>query len=162
MAQLGDLCGALDLIREAIAQVERPGQEERWYYAETLRIKGWLLVLKGDAAGAERAYIASLDSARQQQAKSWELRTATSYARLLREKGRVAEAYELLAPLYGWFTEGFGTMDLKEAKALLDELADAQVLAVSTGLLTSGAGAESGKAPGNAGSPAASSDRNSA
>ena len=122
MAQLGDLAGALVLIDEAIAQIERPGWEERHYYAEALRIRGRLLSLKGDPAGAERAYIASLDWARTQQAKSWELRTATSYARLMRDQARAREAYELLAPVYGWFTEGFGTKDLKEAKALLDQL----------------------------------------
>ena len=124
MSQTGVLDGALHLIEEAIAQIERPGWEERWYYAETLRIKGWLLALKSDPAGAERAYVASLDWARTQRAKSWELRTATSYARLMRGQRRVAEAYELLAPVYAWFTEGFGTKDLKEAKALLDELRD--------------------------------------
>ena len=64
MAQAGDLDGALGLLDEAIAQVERPGWEERHYYAETLRIKGWLLSLKGDPAGAEQTYIASLDWAR--------------------------------------------------------------------------------------------------
>ena len=122
MAQLGDLAAALDLIDEAIAQVERPGWEERYYYAETLRIKGWLLSLNGDPEAAERAYIASLDWARRQQAKSWELRTATSYARLMRDQGRVGAAHELLAPVYGWFTEGFATKDLREAKALLEEL----------------------------------------
>jgi predicted ATPase len=123
MAQLGDLAGALQLIDEAIAQVERPGWEERHYYAEALRIKGWLMSLNGDFAAAERCYIASLDWARTQKAKSWELRTATSYARLMRDKGRAGEARGLLAPVYGWFTEGLGTKDLKEAKALLDELA---------------------------------------
>ena len=87
MAQLGDVAGALDLVDEVIAQVERPGWEERWYYAEMLRIKGWHS-LKGDLEAAERAYIASLDWARTQQAKSWELRTATSYARLMRDQGR--------------------------------------------------------------------------
>jgi predicted ATPase len=122
MAQLADLDGALDLIGEIIAQIERPGWEERHYYAETLRIKGWVLSLKGDLEGAERNYLASLDWARQQQAKSWELRTATSYARLMRDQGRIKEAYDLLEPTYGWFTEGFGTTDLKEAKALLDQL----------------------------------------
>jgi predicted ATPase len=91
MAQLGDLEAALDLIDEAIAQIERPGWEERQCYAETLRIKGWLLSLKGDPAAAERAYIASLDWARQQQAKSWELRTATSYARLLGDEAARAK-----------------------------------------------------------------------
>jgi hypothetical protein len=88
MAQPGDVAGALHLVDEAIVPIERPGWEERHYYAEALRIKGWLLSLKGDAAGAERAYTASLDRARQQQAKSWELRTATSYARLMRNRGR--------------------------------------------------------------------------
>jgi predicted ATPase len=121
-AQLGDLEAALGLIDEAIAQIERPGWEERWYYAEILRIKGCLLARTGDLAAAERSYMASLDWARQQQAKSWELRTATSYARLMREQGRVREARDLLAPVYGWFTEGFGTKDLKEANGLLDEL----------------------------------------
>jgi predicted ATPase len=92
------------------------------YYAEILRIKGWRLSLMGDLETAERAYIASLDWAREQQAKSWELRTATSYARLMRDHRRAREARDLLAPIYGWFTEGFGTNDLKEAKALLDQL----------------------------------------
>jgi predicted ATPase len=122
MAQLGDLEAALDLVDEAIAQVDRPGWEERWYQAETLRIKGWLLSLKGDWAAAEHAYIASLDWARTQQAKSWELRTATSHARLMCDQGHAREARDLLAPVYGWFTEGFDTADLKEAKALLEEL----------------------------------------
>jgi len=122
MAQLGALDGALDLIGEIIAQIERPGWEERHYYAETLRIKGWVLSLKGDLEGAERNYLASLDWARQQQAKSWELRTATSYARLMCDQGRIREAYDVLEPIYGWFTEGFDTLDLKQAKALLDEL----------------------------------------
>jgi predicted ATPase len=123
MAQRGDLAGALVLIDEAIAQIERPGWEERYYYAEALRVRGQLLLLEGDPAEAERAYIASLDWARRQQAKSWELRTATSYARMLRDQGRVREARCLLATIYGWFTEGFDTADLKDAKALLAELA---------------------------------------
>ena len=79
--------------------------------------------MKGDPAGAERAYIASLDWARTQQAKSWELRTATSYTRLMRDQGKRTEARDLLAPVYGWFTEGFDTLDLNEGKALLHELA---------------------------------------
>ncbi len=114
-----------------LEQIERPGWEERLYYAEVLRIKGRVLSLKGNREGAERNYIASLDWARNQQAKSWELRTATSYARLMREQGRVREAFELLAPIYGWFTEGFGTKDLKDAKALLDELRDQSGIAAS-------------------------------
>jgi tetratricopeptide (TPR) repeat protein len=123
MGQLGDPDGAADLIDEVIAEIERPDRQERHYYAEALRIKGGLLARTGDPEGAERVYIASLDWARTQQAKSWELRTATSYARLMREQGREREAHDLLAPVYGWFTEGFATKDLKEAKVLLDELA---------------------------------------
>jgi predicted ATPase len=122
MAQLGDRSGALALADEAIAQVEQPGWEERWYHAETLRIRGWILALQGEWEAADRSYLASLDWARRQQAKSWELRTATSYARLMRDHGRVGEAHDLLAPVYRWFTEGFDTKDLKEAKALLEEL----------------------------------------
>ena len=74
------------------------------------------------AAGAEQNYLDSLDVARQQQAKSWELRTATSLARLWQNQGKSWEACELLAAIYGWFTEGFDTKDLREAKALLEEL----------------------------------------
>jgi len=122
MAKLGDLNGALSLIEEVIAQVERPGWEERHYCAETLRIGGGILARKGDTEGAERSYVASLDWSRRQQAKSFELRTATSHAWLLRDQGRVGEARDLLAPVYGWFTEGFGTKDLREARALLDKL----------------------------------------
>jgi hypothetical protein len=122
IAQLGDLDSALHLIDAVIADIERPDREERHYYAEALRIKGWLLSLKGDPAGAERSYIASLDWARTQQAKSWELRTATSYARLMRDQGRAREARDVLAPVYGWFTEGFATKDLMDAKVLLEEL----------------------------------------
>ena len=98
MAQLGDVDGALDLIEESIAQVERPDWEERWYFAEILRIKGALLSAKGDLEGAESSYLASLDWARRQQAKSWELRAATSYARLMRDQGRIREAYGLVTP----------------------------------------------------------------
>lgn len=122
IAELGDLDGALALIGEIIAQIERPGWDERWCFAEILRIKGWLLSLKGDLPSAERSYVASLHFARRQQAKSWELRTSISYARLMRGQGRVSEAHALLAPVYGWFTEGFDTPDLREAKALLIEL----------------------------------------
>ena len=123
MALTGDLDNALHLIDEAIAQIERPGWEERLHYAEILRLKGWMLSLKGDLEGAERNFLASLDWARRQQAKMWELRTSTSLARLWQSQGKRQDAYELLAPVYGWFTEGFDTKDLQEAKALLDELA---------------------------------------
>ncbi len=122
MARLGDIDGALDVIEEGIDQIERPGWEEHCYYAELLRLKAWMLSLKGDAEGAEHNYVASLEWARTQQAKSWVLRTATGYARLMQGQGRVADAYGLLAPVYAWFTEGFATKDLEEAAALLREL----------------------------------------
>jgi predicted ATPase len=76
-----------------------------------------------DAAAAETAFEEALSIARNQQAKSWELRAAMSLARLWRDKGKVQQARELLAPVCGWFTEGFDTRDQKEAKALLEELA---------------------------------------
>ncbi|UCD67474.1 MAG: hypothetical protein JSW48_11610, partial [Betaproteobacteria bacterium] len=123
MAMLGDIDDALQLIDEQIEQIERPGWEERVHYAEILRLKGWMLTLKDDLKGAEQNYLASLDWAREQQAKSWELRTSTSLARLWREQGKRKEAHDLLAPVYNWFTEGFDTKDLREAKALLEELA---------------------------------------
>ena len=122
MALTGDLDNALQLIDEQIAQIERPGWEERLHYAEILRLKGWMLSLKGDLEGAERNFLASLDWARRQQAKMWELRTSTSLARLWQSQGKRQDAYELLAPVYGWFTEGFDTKDLQDAKTLLDEL----------------------------------------
>jgi hypothetical protein len=122
MALTGDLDNALHLIDAQIEQVERPGWEERIHYAEILRLKGWMLSLKGDLKGAERNYLASLDWAREQQAKSWELRTSTSLARLWQSQGKRKKAHELLAPIYNWFTEGFDTKDLKEAKELLAEL----------------------------------------
>ena len=76
-----------------------------------------------DAAKAEAYFEQALTVARSQQAKSWELRAAMSLARLWRDQGKPQQAHELLAPIYGWFTEGFGTRDLMEAKALLEELA---------------------------------------
>ena len=98
--------------------------KERWCEAEVNRIAGETALAspKHDAAKAEDYFQCSLQIARQQQAKSWELRAATSLARLWRDQGKVQQARELLAPVYGWFTEGFDTRDLKEAKALLDEL----------------------------------------
>ena len=123
MALTGDLDNALRLIDEQIDQIERPGWEERLHYAEILRLKGWMLSLKGDLEGAERNFLTSLGWARRQQAKSWELRTSTSLARLWQRQGKRREAYDLLAPVYGWFTEGFDTPDLRAAKALLRELA---------------------------------------
>jgi predicted ATPase len=98
---------------------------ERFYEAEIYRVKGELL-LKHDgsdgAAEAETSFRRALDMARAQSAKSWELRAATSLTRLWAERGRRAQARDLLAPIYGWFTEGLDTPDLNDAKALLDEL----------------------------------------
>ena len=98
--------------------------KERWFEAEVNRIAGEIALKspEPDAAKAEAYFERALAVARQQQAKSWELRAAMSMARLWRDQGKRDEARDLLAPVYGWFTEGFDTLDLKEAKALLDEL----------------------------------------
>ena len=98
--------------------------KERWFEAEVNRIAGEIALKspKPDAAKAEAYFERALSVARQQQAKSWELRASMSLARLWRDQGKVQQARELLAPVYGWFTEGFDTRDLKEAKALLNEL----------------------------------------
>ena len=100
---------------------ERTG--ERWFGAELNRHKGQLLLRQGHPEAAEELYRKALSIAEEQGAKLWELRAAASLARLRRDQGRRAEARDLLAPVYGWFTEGFDTADLKEAKALIDELA---------------------------------------
>ena len=122
MALCGEVEGALTLLDAQIEQIERPGWEERVDFAETLRFKGWVLSLRDDFESAEKSYIKSRDVAREQRAKSWELRTATTYARLMHSQDRDGEALALLKPVYDWFTEGFDTKDLKEAKALLEEL----------------------------------------
>jgi predicted ATPase len=116
----GQIEEGLTLLEEAFQIVERTG--ERWLEAELYRHKGQLLMRQGHPAAAEELYRKALRIARDQEARLWELRAATSLARLWREQGRRAEAHELLAPVYGWFTEGFDTADLKEAKALLEEL----------------------------------------
>jgi predicted ATPase len=97
--------------------------QERWAEAETHRLRGRLMQSLGDDAASEDCYRHALDVARRQSAKLWELRAAMSMARLWRDQGKRDEARKLLAPVYGWFTEGFDTRDLKEAKALLEELA---------------------------------------
>jgi predicted ATPase len=116
----GQVKEALRLLDQALQTVERTG--ERWYIAELNRHKGRLLLRQGHFEAAEELYRKALSIAREQEAKLWELRAAVSLARLRRDQGRHAEARNLLAPVYAWFTEGFGTQDLKEAKALLDEL----------------------------------------
>ena len=121
-AELARFDDAWRCIDEATTAVETTN--ERWCEAELNRIAG-TIALKSpepDAAKAEAYFERALAVARQQQAKSWELRAAMSLARLWRDQGKVQQARELLAPVYGWFTEGFDTRDLKEAKALLEEL----------------------------------------
>jgi predicted ATPase/class 3 adenylate cyclase len=120
---VGQTAEGLDAIAEALALVA--STNERFYEAEIYRLKGELLLKQGgpdSAAGAETCFRQALDIARGQSAKSWELRAATSLARLWAEQGKRAQACDLLAPVYGWFTEGFDTPDLKEARALLQEL----------------------------------------
>jgi hypothetical protein len=95
---------------------------ERSFAAELNRHKGRLLLRQGHSTAAEELYRGALSIAREQEAKIWELRGATSLARLWGKQGRRAQARDLLAPVYGWFTEGFHTPDLREAKALLKEL----------------------------------------
>ena len=114
----------LTLIADASAQAATTG--EGWWQAELYRLKGELLVQEGGTHAvreAEECVRLALTVARRQQAKSLELRAAMSLARLWQQQGQRTEAYELLAPIYGWFTEGFDTADLQEAKALLAALA---------------------------------------
>jgi predicted ATPase len=117
----GQIEEALALLDDALQIVERT--EERWLEAEFHRHKGQLLLRKGHSEAAEESYRKALSIAREQEARLWELRAAVSLARLRRDQHGHAEAHDLLAPVYDWFTEGFETPDLREAKALLDELA---------------------------------------
>jgi len=134
---VGQTEAGLTVLADALAGVARTG--ERLWEAELYRLKGELLLQPGDQglesgvltadaglqtrdAEAEACFRQALDIARRQQAKSLELRAAMSLSRLWQHQGKRAAAYELLAPVYGWFTEGFDTADLQEAKALLDEL----------------------------------------
>jgi predicted ATPase len=116
--------GGLTALTEALALVETTG--ERWYEPELYRLKGVLLLQQSldNQTAAETCFHHALEIARNQQAKSFELRTATSLARLWQRQGKHREAYDLLAPVYNWFTEGFTTADLQDAKALLGELED--------------------------------------
>ena len=121
--ELNQFDDARQCINKAFATLE--STKEGWCEAETHRIAG-VIALKSDGANASKAqehFERSLEVARKQWAKSWELRAAMSMARLWRDHAKRDEARELLAPVYGWFTEGFDTRDLKEAKALLDALA---------------------------------------
>jgi predicted ATPase len=140
---IGDLCyssGILGALALAQARAGRPEEglatlaetlrlveqtEERHWEAELHRLKGEVLLAQGDETEAEASLLKAIEVARRQSAKSWELRAATSLARLWRTQGREGNALELLSPIYDWFTEGFETRDLLEARALLDELARA-------------------------------------
>jgi predicted ATPase len=118
----GQIDEGMHALEEALEAVQNHG--ERFYEAEVYRLKGALLMQDTPASQeeAEAYFQQALEVAHHQQAKSWELRAATSLARLWQHQGKRAEARELLAPVYGWFTEGFDTADLQEAKALLDAL----------------------------------------
>ena len=123
-SMLGEPETGLGVLTEALALEDTTG--ERWYESECYRLKGELLLqLSSDnQADAETCFHHALEIARSQQAKSFELRAATSLARLWHQQGKRQEAHDLLAPVYHWFTEGFDTADLKDAKTLLHELED--------------------------------------
>ena len=119
-AKIGEPDVGLKLLDQALAQIEET--QERFFEAELHRIRGEILIEGGKRRAGEEALQSALRVASRQQARLWESRAATRLARLWRGQGRTAAARDLLAPVYGWFTEGFDTADLKEAKALMDEL----------------------------------------
>ena len=121
-AELGQLDDARSCIAKARTAVETT--KECWFEAELNRTAGEIALNspKRDVEKVQAHFERALAVARQQQAKSWELRASMSLARLWRDQDKVQQARELLAPVYGWFTEGFDTLDMKEAKPLLDEL----------------------------------------
>ena len=123
LARAGQVEEGLGLLEEALAEVERTG--DRFSLAETYRLKGELLLQRsaphGEAA-AEACFQKAIEVARGQEARSWELRATVSLARLWRRQGKREEAREMLSAIYGWFTEGFDTPDLQEARTLLEEL----------------------------------------
>jgi predicted ATPase len=118
----GQIEDGLRLLAEALTVLKANGQGDG--LAEAYRLRGILLLRQPtpDATQAEACFQQALTVARHQQARSWELRAAMSLSRLWQQQGKRQEAYDLLAPVYGWFTEGFDTADLQEAKALLDAL----------------------------------------
>ena len=127
IALLAGVCEIAGQIEEGAARLDQASQlaertGERWFAAELDRQKGRLLLRQGHPEPAEELYRKALSVAQEQEAKLWELRAAASLARLWRDQGRCGAARDLLAPVYGWFTEGFATPDLKAAKMLLDEL----------------------------------------
>jgi class 3 adenylate cyclase/tetratricopeptide (TPR) repeat protein len=122
LARAGDPAAGLRCVEESLAQVER--QDERVHLAEILRLQGWILSVQGRTDDAQRSLCAALEVARAQGTRSWELRAATTLARLLVARGERGKARALLTPVYGWFTEGFDTRDLTEARTLIEELAN--------------------------------------
>ena len=118
-AELDQLDQAWANIHEAMTTLETT--KENWYEAEINRVAGTIVLLgaEPDAVKAEAYFASALEIARKQEAKSWELRAAMSMARLWRDQGKREQARDLLAPVYGWFTDGFDTPDLREAKSLL-------------------------------------------
>ncbi|MFO0613391.1 MAG: adenylate/guanylate cyclase domain-containing protein [Polyangiaceae bacterium] len=122
LALEGELDAALAAIDECLEQIARPGWQEREWLPEVQRVRGSILLRMGRAAEAEAALRSSIECARAQEAKSWELRAATALAELLEASARGAEARALLEPVYAWFTEGFGTRDLRRARMVLDRL----------------------------------------
>ena len=122
MLAAGRYSDGLAVVAQAFDALVRTGEHS--YLSRLRGLRGELLLHANGSAdeAGERALRQALSVAREQDAKGWELSAATSLARLLGERGRRTEAYDLLAPVYGWFTEGFDTADLKESKALLDEL----------------------------------------
>jgi class 3 adenylate cyclase/tetratricopeptide (TPR) repeat protein len=127
-SMLAEACASVGRIDEALTVINETQPfaeaEEHYYEAELHRIRGELLLRLADAdpQGAERCFRKAIDIARRQSAKSWGLRATTSLARLLRDTGRRDQARAILSEIYGWFTEGFDTVDLKDAKTLIDEL----------------------------------------
>ena len=128
----GQPVAALPYVAEAEQFAE--ATQAKWLQAETLRLRGDLLLITEDRAAAEAAYHNAIELARKQGAKFWELCAATSLARMWRDQGKRTDARELLAPVYSWFTEGFGTPVLQDAKALLDELSADQSPGMSDGV----------------------------
>ncbi len=129
LALLAEACGKAGQLDEGLRALEKAlaavqHNEEHQYEAEVYRLKGELLLQEAPAhqEEAEEHFQQALAVARRRQAKSWELRAAMSLSRLWQQQGKRTEARELLAPIYGWFTEGFDTADLQEARALLEAL----------------------------------------
>ena len=132
LGRAGEVETALETLDRALATVER--SDERWCEAELYRLRGEMSLHSGPRQGrrrgrsrtpeaaAEVCFWSAIESARRQGAKSWELRAATSLSRLRQQQGRVKEAREALADIYGWFSEGFDTSDLRAAKSLVTEL----------------------------------------